>query len=77
MKMVCRKNSLFVVSIYFDMRSQPVIASPLDSDNLSRLLQMVEAEFQMRYGGIYLEQQQVIAALDSTHVSTCLAVADL
>lgn len=68
MKMVSRKNSLFVVSIYYDMRGQSVINSPKDSENLSRLLQMIELEFQMKYGGVYLEQQPIIAALDSSDV---------
>jgi hypothetical protein len=68
MKMVCKKNSLFVVSIYYDMRGQSII-SPEDTDKLSRLLQMIEIEFQMKYGGIYLEQQPIIATLDSAHVS--------
>jgi hypothetical protein len=68
MKMVCRKNPLFVVSIYFDMRGQSVITASQESENLSRLLQMVEAEFQTEYGEIYLDQQALIATLDSIHV---------
>lgn len=69
MKMVCRKNSLFVISIYYDMRGQSVITSPKDSENLSRFLQMIEVEFQMKYGSIYLEQQPIIASLDTSNVS--------
>jgi hypothetical protein len=68
MKMVCRRNDLFVVSIFYDMKGLAVL-TPTDSDNLSRLLHMIELEFQMKCGGVYLEQQPLISSLDSANVS--------
>ena len=67
MKMICQKNELFVVSVFYDMRGQSTILPP-DSDNLTRLLQMIEIEFQMKCGQLYLEQQPIIATLDSSQV---------
>lgn len=63
MKMVCRRNAVFVVSVFYDMKGQAFIPLGGPREELEELLHRIELEFQMKCGDIYHQEKDSIAGL--------------
>jgi hypothetical protein len=66
MKMVCRRNATFVVSVFYDMKGQAFIPLGGPREELEELLNRIEIEFQMKCGDVYLRERDRIAGLLET-----------
>mmetsp|Transcript_16629 Transcript_16629/g.25026 ORF Transcript_16629/g.25026 Transcript_16629/m.25026 type:complete len:212 (-) Transcript_16629:252-887(-) len=63
MKMVCRRNEKFVVSVFYDMKGMSFIPAGGPREDLAELLHQLEVEFDIHCGGIHESLQSKIAGL--------------